>query len=363
MTSGNLSEEPIATGNREALDRLSTLADAFLLHDRDIRTRCDDSVSRIFRGQEAVLRRSRGYAPFPVRLGFELRDLLACGAELKSSFCITKGNYAFLSQHIGDLENAETLASYTDSVEHFRSLFRLDVAAIAHDLHPEYMSTRYAWETAEAWGGLPLVPVQHHHAHVASCMAENGVDEPVIGVSFDGTGYGADGRLWGGEFLVAELGGYRRAAHLKYLPLPGGEAAIKRPYRMAASYLLDALGPEALGWELPPLRAAEPGELALLQRQIERGLNSPLTSSAGRLFDAVASLIGVRQVVNYEGQAAIEMEMVADPSEEGRYEWGVLPGEPLAIDVAPAIPRSWRTSGGGCPCPPSPPGSTTPSLP
>ena len=336
MTSGNLSEEPIATGNREALERLHSLADAFLLHNRDIQVRCDDSVTRLFRGREAVIRRSRGYAPFPVRLGFEARDILACGGELKNTFCITKGSYAFLSQHIGDLENAETLASFAQSVEHFRRLFRLDIAGVAHDMHPEYLSTRYAWEMA-AQLGLPLVPVQHHHAHVAACMAENGVDEPVIGVSFDGTGYGSDGHLWGGEFLVADFAGYRRAAHFKYLPLPGGEAAIKRPWRMAASCLLDALGPEALSPELPSFRHADLAELAVVRRQIERGLNSPLTSSVGRLFDAVSSLVGVRQVVNYEGQAAIELEMAARQDVQDRYDWSLLMGEPLRIDPAPAL--------------------------
>ena len=359
MTSGNTSEEPIATGNREALERLRSLADAFLLHDRDIRIRCDDSVTRLFRGKEAVIRRSRGYAPFPVRLGFELRDLLACGAELKNTFCITRGNYAFLSQHIGDLENAETLESFAASVEHFRRLFRLEVAAVACDMHPEYLSTRYAWDLAAGrdtgrgpalghadaqpapavWDGgrLPLVAVQHHHAHAASCMAENGVDQPVIGVSFDGTGYGDDGCIWGGEFLVCDFSGYRRAAHLKYLPLPGGDAAIKRPYRMAISYLLGCLGPDARWEGLPPLRHVDDAELAVVRRQIERGINAPLTSSVGRLFDAVSSLIGVRQVVNYEGQAAIELEMAADPQVETRYDWTLLPGEPRAIDVPPAI--------------------------
>ncbi|MGI5835697.1 MAG: carbamoyltransferase HypF [Chloroflexota bacterium] len=337
MTSGNLSEEPIATGNREALERLDSLADAFLFHNRDIQIRCDDSVTRVFRGQESVSRRSRGYAPFPVRLGFELRDLLACGGELKNSFCITKGSYAFLSQHIGDLENAETLQSFAESVEHFRRLFRLEIEAVAHDLHPEYLSTRYAWELAGGESNLPLVPVQHHHAHVAACMAENGVDGKVLGVSFDGTGYGDDGRLWGGEFLVCDYSGYHRAAHFKYVPLPGGEAAIKRPYRMATAYLMEAFGSEHLCTDLHPLRQMDSTELAVLARQVQRNVNSPLTSSVGRLFDAVSSLIGIRQVVNYEGQAAIELEMVTDDGIEDGYEWTLLPGDPGIIDPAPII--------------------------
>ena len=344
MTSGNLSEEPIATGNRDALGRLDGLADAFLLHDRDIQVRCDDSVTRLFRGSETVIRRSRGYAPFPVRLAHEARDLLACGGQLKNTFCITKGNYAFLSQHIGDLENAETLASFASSVEHFRRIFRLEVQAVAHDMHPDYLSTRYAWELAER-AALPLVPVQHHHAHIAACMAENGVDEPAIGIAFDGTGYGDDGHLWGGEFLVCDLSGYRRAAHLKYLPLPGGEVAVRRPYRMAASYLFDSFGPDALHDGLPPLRQISAAELAVLQRQIERGLNSPLTSSAGRLFDAVSSILDLRHTVNYEGQAAIELEMVATEGVSDRYDWHLEPGEPAIVDVSPAIRkvvRDWR---------------------
>ena len=339
MTSGNLSEEPIAAGNREALKSLGSLADAFLLHNRDIQVRCDDSVTRLVRGSEAVIRRSRGYAPFPVRLGFDLRDLLACGGELKSTFCITRGNYAFLSQHVGDLENAETLQSYVDSVEHFRRLFRVEVAAVAHDLHPDYLSTRFAWDLAEGGAKLPLVPVQHHHAHVAACMAENGVDEPVLGVSFDGTGYGDDGHLWGGEFLVCDFAGYRRAAHFKYLRLPGGEAAIRRPGRMAVSYLLDSFGPDILKEDLLPLRAIDPAEAAVLLKQLERGLNSPLTSSVGRLFDAVSALLGIRQVVNYEGQAAIELEMGAAEGIDDGYPWDTIPGEPTVIDPAPAIRR------------------------
>ncbi|MDP2949717.1 MAG: carbamoyltransferase HypF, partial [Chloroflexota bacterium] len=241
MTSGNLSEEPIAIGNQEALERLRPLADHFLLHNRDIHVRCDDSVTRLFRGKEAIVRRSRGYAPFPVRLNLELKEILACGAELKNTFCLTKGTYAFLSQHIGDMENYETFASYQAAIEHFQRLFRVNPQAVAYDLHPDYLASRYALERAEA-EGLRRVPVQHHHAHVASCMAENGVAEQVIGVAFDGTGYGSDGRIWGGEFLLADYRRFRRLGHFKYVPLPGGEAAIRRPYRMAISHLLSAFG-------------------------------------------------------------------------------------------------------------------------
>jgi hydrogenase maturation protein HypF len=336
MTSGNMSEEPIAIGNHEACQRLAVLADYFLLHDRDIHIRCDDSVTRLFRGKEAILRRSRGYAPFPVRLNLELAEILACGAELKNTFCLTKGTYAFLSQHIGDMENYETFASYQSSIQHFQRLFRVEPRAVAYDLHPNYLATRYALELAGE-RDLRQVPVQHHHAHVASCMAENGVTEPVIGVAFDGTGYGSDGRIWGGEFLLADYRRFRRLAHFRYVPLPGGEAAIKRPYRMAVSHLVSALGEEALELPLPLWSMLEPGELALVRRLMTAGVNSPLTSSCGRLFDAVSALVGVRGVVNYEGQAAIELEMLAAESVDDAYDWRLLRRTPMIIDPAPLL--------------------------
>ncbi len=347
MTSGNFSEEPIATENEEALERLGALADAFLLHNRPIHVRCDDSVTRLFRGKEMVLRRSRGYAPFPVRLGAELPSVLAVGGELKNTFCLTRQNYAFLSQHIGDLENAETLASFEQGIEHFRRLFRVTPGAIACDLHPEYLSTKWATEQvagdcAGPLAGLPLMPVQHHHAHLVACMAENGVQGAAIGVSWDGTGYGTDGAIWGGEFLVGDLTGFRRLAHFKYVPLPGGEAAIRRPYRTALSHLVDAFGEEAWDLNLPFTRVIDSTELAVIRRQIATGLNSPLTSSAGRLFDAIAALLGIRGVVNYEGQAAIEMEaLAAQIPGAAPYPIASLglvpPVLPAAIDPAPLI--------------------------
>jgi hydrogenase maturation protein HypF len=336
MTSGNMSEEPIAIGNQEALERLSPLADYFLLHDRDIYVRCDDSVTRLFRGREAMLRRSRGYAPFPVRLNLELKEILACGAELKNTFCLTKGTYAFLSQHIGDMENYETFASYQASVEHFQRLFRVNPQAVAYDLHPDYLATRYALELAELQG-LRRVPVQHHHAHVVSCMAENGVDGEVIGVALDGTGYGTDGHIWGGEFLLADCRRFRRLGHLKYVPLPGGEAAIKRPYRMAVSHLLSAFGEEALDLPLELWAQIEPPELALVRRMMAAKVNCPLTSSSGRLFDAVSALLGVRGVVNYEGQAAIELEMLAAEGVDEVYDWSPPSSYPIIIDPAPVL--------------------------
>jgi len=327
MTSGNLAEEPIATDNGEARQRLAPLADAFLMHNRDIHVRCDDSVTRLFEGREMLLRRSRGYAPFPLRLGFELQEILAVGGELKNTFCLTKGTYAFLSQHIGDLENWETLASFAANIEHFQRLFRVNPTIIAHDLHPDYLSTKWAIEQrtksiehrlgTEDWG-LRTCPVQHHHAHMASVMAEHGLNERVIGVSWDGTGYGTDGQIWGGEFLVGDYTAFRRAAHLKYVRLPGSEAAIRHPLRMALSHLVNAYGEAAWDLALPALARLEPTERAVVRHQIETGFNSPWTSSAGRLFDAVSALLGVRDVVNYEGQAAIELEMLVA---EGVEEW------------------------------------------
>ena len=326
MTSGNLSEEPIATDNDEACQRLASLADAFLMHNRDIYIRCDDSVVRVFEKEIYPIRRSRGYAPFPVKLPWEVPPLLAAGSELKNTFCITNKNYAFLSHHIGDMENYETLKSFEHGVEHFERLFRVKPEAIAYDLHPNYLATRYALERAER-ENLPAIGVQHHHAHIAACMAEHGLDssQPVIGVSFDGTGYGEDGAIWGGEFLIADYKSYQRPFHLQYFPLPGGDASIKKPARTALA-LLWSLG---LEWDerLAPVAQFNQEEQKLLHAQLEKKINTPLTSSIGRLFDAAAALAGVRQIVNYEGQAAIEFEALADPDEAGSYSFGLNQNE------------------------------------
>jgi hydrogenase maturation protein HypF len=313
LTSGNVSDEPIAYTDDDARNRLAGIADAFLSHDRAIHIRTDDSVVRPFRGRETVLRRSRGYVPEPVSLHQPVkRPVLACGAELKNTFCLAKDRHAFLSHHIGDLENYETLRSFVDGVEHFQRLFDIEPVVVAHDLHPEYLSTKHALST-----GLELVGVQHHHAHIASCLADNGESGPVIGVAFDGTGYGTDGTIWGGEFLVADLVDCTRAGHLHPVPLPGGTAAIRQPWRMAAVYLDKAY--DAHPPELDVKRRNDKqwaGVLAIARA----GANSPLTSSAGRLFDAVSALLGLRDVINYEGQAAVELEQLADPTETGRYE-------------------------------------------
>jgi len=332
MTSGNLSEEPIVTSNREAAAHLCKIADAFLFHNRDIHTRVDDSVVRVFAGQERVLRRSRGYAPFPIRLNFPVAEILACGAELKNTFCLTKDHHAFLSQHIGDLENYETLVFYQQTLERMKDLFRIQPVAAAYDLHPMYLSTKFALD-------LPIekIGVQHHHAHIASCMAENGLNEKVIGVAFDGTGYGTDGKIWGGEFLIADYAGFERRAHLRYIPLAGGDTAVREPWRVALSYLLDAYGSELNSLELPVLQRIPAKKLAAVRAMIERRINTVDTSACGRLFDAVASLAGVRDEVNFEAQAAIELENLALPGVDATYPFDLSTRSPIEIDMRPAI--------------------------
>jgi len=309
MTSGNLSEEPIARDNDEALRRLKGIADYFLLHNRDIYARYDDSVYMVEGGKARALRRARGYAPYPIFLPFKSKQILACGAEDKNTFCLTRDEHAFLSQHIGDMGNEETLEHFENTIELYKKLFRVEPEIIAYDLHPEYLATKYALELG-AKEGLKLVSVQHHHAHIVSCMVENNVREPVIGVAFDGTGYGSDSTIWGGEFLLADYRGFRRVGHFDYVPLVGGVVAIRKPYRMALSYLYTLLGED---FELNglPLGEINPAELEIIKQQLKRKINSPMTSSAGRLFDAVSALVGVRGEIDYEAQAAIELEMLA----------------------------------------------------
>jgi hydrogenase maturation protein HypF len=326
LTSGNVSDEPIAYLDTDALNRLRGIADAFLTHDRPIHMRADDSVVRPVRGREMLLRRSRGYAPEPITLNQAFpRPVLACGAELKSTFCLGTENRAILSQHIGDLENYETLRSFTEGIDHFRRLFDVRPEIVAYDLHPEYLSTKYALELDD----VELAGVQHHHAHIASCLADNGEDGPVIGVAFDGTGFGTDGTLWGGELLLADLAGFERAGHLAGVPMPGGAAAIRQPWRMAAAYLAAAYPdglPEGLAVAARHQRSW-PDVLAMAGR----GINAPVTSSAGRLFDAVAALLGVRDDINYEGQAAVELEQLADPAERAAYPAAIAEGRPLRL--------------------------------
>ena len=330
MTSGNLSEEPIVTANEEALERLGPLADWFLLHNREIYMRADDSVVRTFEGAERVLRRSRGFVPQAIDLGMEVAEIVACGGELKNTFCLSKGRYAVLSQHIGDMENYETLVFFEETLANLKKLFRVEPRAVAHDLHPAYLSTQYALRVPD----LEKIGVQHHHAHVASCMAENGLRGKVIGVALDGTGYGTDGKIWGGEFLVADYGGFERRAHLRYVPLAGGDAAVRQPWRPALAYLADTFGGAAEFPELAIWREVPESQRKLVRSMIAHGVNSIETSSCGRLFDAVASLIGLRQQINFEGQAAIELETIAADGVVDAYPFG-LDGD--SVDFRPAI--------------------------
>ena len=337
MTSGNLSEEPIVTSNEEALDRLRPLADWFLLHNRDIYMRADDSVVRTFEGVERVLRRSRGFVPRAIDLGMEVAEILACGGELKNTFCLSKGRYAVLSQHIGDMENYETLVFFEETLANLKKLFRVEPRAVAHDLHPGYLSTQYALRVPD----LEKIGVQHHHAHIASCMAENGLRGKVIGVALDGTGYGTDGQIWGGEFLVADYGGFERRAHLRYVPLAGGDAAVRQPWRPALAYLADTYGAAAEFPELAIWRDVPESQRKLVRGMIAQRVNTIDTSSCGRLFDAVAAIVGLRQ-------AAIELETIAAD--------GVADGYPFAlegdsVDFRPAIERIVAEVRAGTPAP------------
>ncbi|UCC49532.1 MAG: carbamoyltransferase HypF [Gemmatimonadota bacterium] len=340
MTSGNLSEEPIAIGNREAVERLSDVADAFLFHDRDIYARYDDSVVRALGGAIVPIRRARSYAPAPIHLPFTARrDILACGAQQKNTFCLVKESKAFLSQHIGELENLETLSHFESSLQAFRQLFRVDPRIIAHDMHPDYLSTRFAHDYPDP--SVMRVVVQHHHAHVVSAMAEHGIAEPVIGVAYDGTGYGTDGAVWGGEILVADWSSFKRVGHLRYAPMPGGEAAIRKPYRMAAGYVWSLCA--ASEAEFEAFIATVPvGERIILRRQLETQLNTPLTSSCGRLFDAAAALLGVCREALYEGQPAVELEALADPQVDDMYPFDLLrDGDGWVVDPAATLRALW----------------------
>ena len=331
MTSGNISDEPIVTSNEEAWQRLGKVADWFLFHNRGIYMRVDDGVARTFENRARVLRRSRAYAPYPIDLGFDCTEVLACGAELKDTFCLTKGHYAILSQHIGDLENYETLEFFKETLVNLKKLFRVEPQAVAHDFHPLYMSSRFATELS-----LPKIAVQHHHAHVASCMAEHGIRGRVIGVAFDGTGYGTDGQIWGGEVLVSDFRNFERRAHLRYIPLPGGDAAVRQTWRPALSWLRESFGTQ-LPTDISLFQKTPAGEVEIVSRMITRGINTVRTSSCGRLFDAVASIVGLRHEVTFEGQAAIELEMAAQAGIEDAYSFDIDSGEPAQIDLRHAI--------------------------
>jgi hydrogenase maturation protein HypF len=345
-TSGNVSDEPIAFRDEDALERLAGIADAFLVGEREIHTRVDDSIVRCVdvghpsasseTGGWALIRRARGYTPEPVRAPFELPPLLAVGPELKNTVCLTRGSELFLSHHIGDLKNEATRRSFEHAIEHMSKLLEVTPEAIAHDLHPGYLSTRYALEQER----LPTVAVQHHHAHMAACMCEHGLNEPVVGVVFDGTGYGTDGNVWGGEFLVGDYAGFERAAHLAYFRLPGGDRAVEEPWRVAWSLLWEAYGESFAEVDLPVVRERGAEQRRVLARMLRTGLRSPLSSSVGRLFDGVAALLGVRERCRYEAQAAIELEQLVTPGAADRplpWELRDTGGWPWRIDPAPAV--------------------------
>ncbi|MGD8866138.1 MAG: carbamoyltransferase HypF [Gemmatimonadales bacterium] len=351
MTSGNLSEEPIATGNREAVRRLGDIADDFLLHDRDIYARYDDSVVRVIGDDVVPLRRARGYAPTPIDLPFTAsREILACGAQQKSTFCLVKESKAFISQHIGDLENLETLEHYESALETFRRLFRVEPRLIAHDMHPDYMSSHLAHDFPAP--SAFRVVVQHHHAHIVSAMVEHGLREPVIGVAYDGTGYGLDGAIWGGEILAATWAKFERVGHLRYAPMIGGEAAIRKPYRMAVGYIWSLCSGSDVEFQTY-LSKVPIGERIMLRRQFEGKLNTPLTSSCGRLFDAAAALLGIRSEALYEGQPAVELEAIADEDvTDVYYPFDVIrQGNAWVVDPAAVLRALWCDYRAGRPVP------------
>jgi hydrogenase maturation protein HypF len=345
MTSGNLSEEPIVVDNNEALEKLSGIADAFLLHNRDIFMRVDDSVVRVRSAHGPrimTIRRSRGYVPGPLHLDDEGPDVLGCGADLKNTFTLTRGSYAVVSQHIGDMENIETLHFFEESLSNMKTVYRAAPVAIAYDLHPGYLSTRWALERA----GLPRYGIQHHYAHIASVMAERGLKERVIGVAFDGTGYGTDGNLWGGEFLLCDLHGFTRAGHFKPIPLPGGERAIREGWRTAVSYIMDAAGQERGRAILASLGFMEKFGKEKVEAVIKLAALaqfSPLSSGAGRLFDAVAAITGLCHENTFEGEAGIALENELYGPEETmsaadeRYPYMINGGEPLVADFSAMV--------------------------
>lgn len=339
-TSGNLSDEPIAYRDADALAELERIAEAFLTHDRRIHMRCDDSVLRVVPGRgggvEQPLRRARGYAPEPIGVNpaFEV-PVLAAGPELKHTFCIGAGARAIVSHHLGDMENYETMSSFLEGVEHYQQVFEVRPRVIAHDLHPEYLVTKWALQQQDK-EGVRLIGVQHHHAHIASCLADNRRQDRVVGLALDGTGYGEDGNLWGCEVLICDLGGYRRYAHLGYQPLPGGAAAVREPWRMAAIYLNAAFGEAAAGLDLEFVRRTA-GHWGPILKMAAGGLNAPMASSAGRLFDAAAALLGLADRVSYEGQAAIELEQLADPGARRSYPCSFAGGVINGVDLMAAL--------------------------
>ncbi len=334
MTSGNKSGAPIVTDNEKAFKELGNIADYFLIHNRDIYIGCDDSVVKTAGSKTVFIRRSRGYVPSPVFLKKEYKnDILACGGELKNTICFIKENNAFLSQHIGDVENLASFDFFEKTVNHLKHMLSAEPKAVAFDMHPEYLSSKYAMKLEN----IEKIPVQHHHAHIVSCMAENMIDEPVIGVSLDGAGYGTDGAVWGGEIITAYPHKFERAAHLSYLPMPGGAAAVKEPWRMAVSSLYKTFGEEFLNLDIPFLKNKNKKDIELILEMISKNINSPNTSSMGRFFDAAAAIIGIRDKISFEGQAAMELEMLAEYETEDTYEYERIDREICEISIEPII--------------------------
>jgi hydrogenase maturation protein HypF len=334
MTSGNVSDEPIVYRNEDAVSRLGGIADVLLLHDRDIVTRCDDSVAMMIAGAPTVLRRSRGYVPRAIALPDRVDEpVLGCGALLKNTFCIASGHDAWLGPHIGDLENLDAFDAYRDAIDAMERFVGVRPEIVAHDLHPDYLSTRYALEC-----GREAIGVQHHHAHVVSAIAEHGLRGPVLGVVFDGTGFGTDGTAWGGEFLIGNATSVRRVATFRPIPLPGGDAAIRHPWRIAASLLQDAMGDDAPLADLALFRSLPANEVASVRRMIAAGLNTPLARGVGRYFDGVGALVLARAAIRYEGQVAFELNMAASAAECGRYDYEVQRAAPVAeLDFRPLV--------------------------
>jgi hydrogenase maturation protein HypF len=333
MTSGNISDEPIVYEDEEALERLNVIADYFLMHNRRIFRRCDDSVVVVPQDQVMMIRRARGYAPEPLKVPFKMPQVLACGSQQKNTFCLTKGNKAFMSNHIGDLDSVPNLINFEQSVEQWQSMFEIKPEIIAYDMHPEYLSTKYAMDYP---GAVKKIPVQHHHAHVISCLADNEESGPVIGVSFDGTGYGTDGALWGGEFLICQWESFTRAGHISYVLMPSGDMAVRQPWRMALSYLYGLFGEEMSKLKIDFIQHL-PHNWPVLKECLKKKINSPLTSSCGRLFDGVAALVGIRDNIDYEGQAAVELEQIIDTAERSWYPFTIKEGIVLEIDWKPII--------------------------
>lgn len=334
-TSGNLSDEPICINEHEAVRRLSGIADRFLVHNRPIIRHVDDSIARVVMGRETVLRRARGFAPLPIKIGSEITPTLAVGAHLKNTVAIASGRQVFISQHIGDLETKEAFEAFSRVIDSVESLYEVKPTTVAFDRHPDYLSTKWALQS-----GLRAVPVQHHYAHILSCMAENDVAPPVLGIAWDGTGFGTDETIWGGEFLRVDSKGFERAAHLRTFRLPGGDLAVREPRRSAIGVLYELFGDAVFERrDLMPVIAFMPTELKLITEMLRKGINAPVTSSAGRLFDAVASILGLRERIRFEGQAAMELEFLADENEHGAYDLSLNPQDdgPAIIDWGPMI--------------------------